>query len=208
MKLPVIIASVSILALASCGGGGRPEAQAASAVVNWRAVATPADRDRLRGWREAWTTAIDRARTSDPVRIAAQGALFDPDSVKTGAVPPAGTYRCRVFKLGAKGTAMAEFTAYPDFECRIADEGDVSSFHKRTGSQRPVGIVFHDNPSRAIFLGTLLLGDETRRMHYGRDAGRDLAGYVERVGDKRWRLVFPYPQFESILDVIELVPVG
>jgi len=27
---------------------------------------------------------------------------------------------------------------------------------------------------------------------------------VERVGDKRWRLVFPYPQFESILDVIEL----
>ena len=43
-------------------------------------------------------------------------------------------------------------------------------------------------------------------MHYGRDRERDLAGWVERVGDRRWRLIFPYPHFESTLDVIELVP--
>ena len=36
--------------------------------------------------------------------------------------------------------------------------------------------------------------------------GRDMAGYVERVGEKRWRLVLPWPKFELILDVIELVP--
>ena len=31
-----------------------------------------------------------------------------------------------------------------------------------------------------------------------------MAGVVERVGDNRWRLVLPYPRFESLLDVIEL----
>jgi hypothetical protein len=50
------------------------------------------------------------------------------------------------------------------------------------------------------------LGDETRAYQYGIDAERDLAGILERVGDQRWRLVFPYPHFESLLDVIELTP--
>ena len=57
-----------------------------------------------------------------------------------------------------------------------------------------------------MFLGTLVLGDETRAMQYGRDQDRDLAGWVERIGDNRWRLILPYPHFESTLDVIELVP--
>jgi hypothetical protein len=55
-------------------------------------------------------------------------------------------------------------------------------------------------------LGTLTLGDEPRAMPYGVDAQRDLAGFVERIGPARWRLVLPYPPFESQLDVIELVP--
>ena len=29
---------------------------------------------------------------------------------------------------------------------------------------------------------------------------------VERIGDNRWRLVLPAPAYESLLDVIELVP--
>ncbi|WP_152998778.1 DUF4893 domain-containing protein, partial [Sphingopyxis sp. H115] len=31
---------------------------------------------------------------------------------------------------------------------------------------------------------------------------------VERIGDNRWRLVLPAPAYESLLDVIELVPAG
>ncbi|OYY70920.1 DUF4893 domain-containing protein [Sphingomonas sp. 28-63-12] len=195
--------------LVACGGRHRGlETAVPTAAANWHAMATRADRVRLRGWREAWTEALDRARRDNAARIAAEGALFDPDQALAGAVPPTGTYRCRVFKLGAKGTAMAEFTSYADFRCRIDAEGNESSFYKLTGAQRPVGTIFHDNPKRAMFLGTLLLGDEVRQMHYGRDPARDLVGYVERLGDKRWRLVLPYPQFESILDVIELVPEG
>jgi hypothetical protein len=44
-------------------------------------------------------------------------------------------------------------------------------------------------------------------MDYGRDANRDMAGIVQRIGPRRWRLVLPYPHFESLLDVVELVPV-
>jgi hypothetical protein len=43
-------------------------------------------------------------------------------------------------------------------------------------------------------------------MQYGADPERDLAGYVERIGPNRWRLILPYPRFESMIDVLELVP--
>ena len=45
-------------------------------------------------------------------------------------------------------------------------------------------------------------------MQYGRDAERDLAGWVERVGPAQWRIILPAPRFESLTDVVELVPAG
>jgi hypothetical protein len=53
-----------------------------------------------------------------------------------------------------------------------------------------------------------MLGDEGRAMEYGVDPGRDVAGFVERIGPKRWRLIMPDPHFESKIDVMELVPTG
>jgi hypothetical protein len=79
-------------------------------------------------------------------------------------------------------------------------------FTKMTGSQRPVGDIFADNGRRMIFLGVLMLGDEPRALRYGRDRERNLIGLVERVGPSRWRIAFPHPHYESLLDVIELVP--
>jgi hypothetical protein len=57
-----------------------------------------------------------------------------------------------------------------------------------------------------IFLGTLQLGDENRALRYGDDRERDVAGIIERIGDSRWRLVLPYPRFESTIEVLELIP--
>jgi hypothetical protein len=57
-----------------------------------------------------------------------------------------------------------------------------------------------------VFLGTLMLGDERRAMEYGVDPNRDVAGFVERIGPNRWRLAMPRPHFESIVDVMELLP--
>lgn len=186
---------------------GGVSARAADAdVVDWRRIATPGDRIRLRKWRQAWVEALDRARVGNAPAIVAGGALFDPDRAFPGAVPPIGRYRCRVFKLGAKGTAMAEFTRYPDLACGVGTDGGTPTIYSLEGAQRPAGILFPETASRAVFLGTLVLGDERRAMQYGRDAARDLAGYIERVGEKRWRLVLPYPRFESVLDVVEVVP--
>jgi hypothetical protein len=79
---------------------------------------------------------------------------------------------------------------------------------KLTGVQRYVGLVFPGDAIRNVFLGTLVLADENRALQYGQDQRRDVAGYVERIGPNRWRLVMPQPHFESRLDVLELVPEG
>ena len=203
MRGRILATAIAISAAAAIAG---PASGSEADDLDWRRVATLGDRTRLRTWRQAWIEALDHARKNNADAIAAGGALFDPDRAYSGAIPPAGRYRCRVYKLGAKGTAMAEFTSYPDFACRIGSDGDVATFSKLEGAQRPIGVLFRDSASRAIFLGTLVIGDERHAMRYGRDASRDLVGYIERVGDRRWRLVLPYPRFESILDVVELVP--
>lgn len=177
--------------------------------TDWRRVATADDRMRLRNTRQAWLEALAKARAAGQGKaIAAQGLLFDPDRALAGAKPPAGDYRCRVFKLGGQRPGNRDFTAYPAFRCRIDPEGGLLSFYKIGGSQRPVGLIFDDGGARQIFLGTLSLGDEDLPMDYGRDANRDMAGIVERIGPRRWRLVLPYPHFELLLDVVELVPLG
>lgn len=176
---------------------------------DWRQVATPADRSRLRSWRGAWISAMANVRKADLMApIEADPNLFDPDRALPGAVPPEGSYRCRVTKLGANGTAMRELTAYPPVECRVDVIDGVVRMYKVGGVQRPVGRLYAESSTRAVFLGTMLIGDEHRPLNYGQDTKRDLAGYVERIGQHRWRMVLPSPRFESLLDVVDIVPAG
>jgi hypothetical protein len=176
--------------------------------ADWHRVATTGDRARLRNTRQAWIEALAKVRAAGQSRaIAAQGVLFDPDRALLSAKPPTGDYRCRVFKLGGQRPGNRDFTASPAFRCRIDREGEMLSFYKIGGSQRPAGLMFDDGQYRQIFLGTLSLGDEELPIDYGRDDNRDMAGVVERIGPRRWRLVLPYPHFESLLDVVELVPI-
>lgn len=175
--------------------------------ADWRDVATGADRLRLRGWRQSWMDALAKVTAPEELAVLrADPLLFDPDRALPTARPEAGSYLCRVFKLGANGTAMRNLTTYPAVDCMVKDEGDVSSLYKVSGAQRPVGLIFPDSGSRGVFLGTMVLGDETKPLKYGQDTNRDLAGYVERIGPRRWRLVLPQPRFESLLDVVEIVP--
>lgn len=176
--------------------------------VSWRTLATEDDRRRIRQWRDAWTSALEQARTAGhEAEIAREGALLDPDAALTGPLPPPGDYDCRTIKLGSpvmEGDLY--YVAYPPFRCRIRAENGRLTLTKLTGSQRPIGRLYTDLDRRMIFLGTLQLGDERRAYQYGIDRERDLAGLLERVDERRWRLVFPYPHFESLLDVIELTP--
>ncbi|MGN6154515.1 MAG: DUF4893 domain-containing protein [Sphingomicrobium sp.] len=173
---------------------------------DWRAIATDDDRTRLREWRDAFVSGLAEARASGhSTDIAREGALLDPDAAIGGPIPN-GSYRCRVIKLGAKSPGMLDYVAYPAFACTVQQRGKFQSFAKLGGSQRQAGVIFPNDQLRQVFLGTLMLGDEARAMQYGVDQDRDVAGFVERIAPDRWRLVMPKPHFESIVDVMELVP--
>ena len=188
-----------------------------SPAPDWRQTATSDDRDRLRDWRGAFVSALKDARASGhDAEIAREGALLEPDAALGGGPIPNGDYRCRVIKLGAKSPGMLDYVAYPAFDCRIRPvagvpanpPGGLQELAKLTGSQRYVGLVFPGDLMRQVFLGTIVLGDEQRAMQYGRDKERNIAGFVERIGPGRWRMIMPRPHFESQVDVLELVPMG
>lgn len=206
MKWMLPVAALLAPLLAGCSVYREATSSRLPAGATWQTIATDSDRSRIRNWRKTWDQALPLAQKADGGAIARDAALFDPDRAQSDAMPPAGTYRCRVFKLGANGPAARDFSAFPAYPCRIAEEGEVRSFTKLAGSQRPTGLLFTDSNARAIFLGTLVLSDETEPLRYGLDQTRDMAGYVERVGPRRWRLVLPHPRFESLLDVVELTP--
>ena len=202
-----VLAAVLLLTLPACATTAEPRKAAVDSPRDWRFVATGHDRERLRDWRDAFKTALERARAAGHgADMDREGALLQPDAA-IGEVPiPNGNYRCRVIKVGAKTAGMLEYVSYPGFACRVRSERGIQGFAKLTGSQRPVGLIFPNDALRQVFLGTLVLGDETRAMQYGRDEERDVAGFVEKIGPNRWRMVMPYPAFESLTDVMELIP--
>lgn len=174
---------------------------------NWHALATEDDRGRLRRWRNSWVTAIAQARAGGHGgEIDREGPLLDPDAALPGARPPPGAYACRTIKVGAASAGLPDYNVTAAFTCRIENIAGRLHFTRLDGGQRPIGILLPDNDRRLVFLGTLQLGDETAAIRYRRDTERDMAGFVERVGERRWRIAFPAPHFESLLDVIELVP--
>ncbi|HYN46928.1 MAG TPA: DUF4893 domain-containing protein [Allosphingosinicella sp.] len=206
--LAALLLALPIVA-ASAAAAQRDEVVSAAPNASWRSVATGDDRGRLRRWRDAWMEALAQVRAGDnAAEIVRGGVLFEPDAALADPAPPAGDYSCRTIKLGTPRRDLLDYVAYPAFRCRIALVGRRLHFTKLTGSQRPVGILFPDNGRRMVFLGTLMLSDETRALRYGRDRERDLVGIVERLAPDRWRIAFPFPHHESLLDVIELTPVA
>jgi len=203
-RLPLLLAP---FLLAACASEQTGPSGVVPAAESWRGIATRFDRDRMRKWRTAWVRALAKARAGGHAgEIAREGVLLKPDSALRGVAPPAGDYRCRVLKVGGQGEGLLDYVAYPFFDCRISAGAGAMDFVKLTGSQRPVGRLFADSDRRLVFLGTLQLGDEQGILRYGHDRQRDMIGLFERVGERRWRLAFPYPAFESTLDVIELLP--
>jgi hypothetical protein len=195
------------LLLPACASGETGPAAAVPAATGWRSIATDVDRERMRKWRSAWVKAVDQARAGGhAAEVAGEGVLLEPDAALKGVEPPPGDYRCRVVKIGGRGEGSLAYVAYPFFDCRIAADSGTLAFSKMNGSQRPIGRLFPDSDRRLVFLGTLQLGDEIGTLRYGHDRQRDMIGLLERIGERRWRLAFPYPAFESTLDVIELLP--
>jgi Domain of unknown function (DUF4893) len=196
-----------LLACSSCSVVEQPSGLIPRWTSAWKDVATDDDRQRLADWRKIFVNALDAAKKAGhSAEIVREGALLEPDAATAPSAIPNGIYRCRLIKIGAKADGNLPYVAYPSFYCRLKAERELQRFNKFGGSQRYVGLVFPGDAVRKVFLGTLVLGDETRALQYGQDQLRDVAGYIERIGPNRWRLIMPNPHFESQLDVMELVP--
>jgi hypothetical protein len=196
------------LALTSCSVIEQPSGLIPRWTTAWKEVATPDDRQRLSDWRAAFVGALAAAKKAGhSADIAREGPLFDPDAALSSPAIPNGMYRCRVFRLGRQADGLFDYVADPPFVCRVKANRDLQRLNKLNGAQRYVGLLFSADAVREVFLGTLVLGDETRALQYGQDQRRDVAGYLERIGPSRWRLVMPKPHFGSQLDVMELVPI-
>ncbi len=206
----VTLLCVMALTLSACSSDSLEPRAPKSRPNDWRLIVSDSDRDRLARWRTAWIAGLEKARAAgNAAQIAAQGPLLEPDRALEGQPAPSpGDYRCRVIKMGAQTKGMLDYVAYPWFTCRVTAEEGRYHFAKVDGSQRPVGDFFADDQRRMVFLGAMTLGDEARPLVYGRDAERDMAGIVERIGARRWRIVMPYPRWESTIDIFELVPKG
>src|SRR6185437_12440468 len=175
----------------------------------YKEVISENDRVRLRDWRKSFENGLAAARKSGHgAEIDREGALLDPDAALAGPAIPNGMYRCRVIKLGAKDPGNLDYVTYSGFSCRVKQEHALQRLGKLSGPQRYLGLIFPGDAIRNVFLGTLVFADEQRALQYGQDQQRDVAGYIERIGPNRWRLIMPAPHFESPLDVMELVPQG
>ena len=213
MRLFVRLASFAALsAAAACATTppppAPPPAPGAAVLMDWRGVISSTDRDRYQRRQAAWDLALQQARRQKGSGdLNSLGDLIRPDADRPGVTPPPGDYRCRTVKLGSQGGEDGlGYVVYGWFACRIEQTPNGLKFIKRTGSQRPSGLLFPENDRQMVFLGSMALASEPAARAYGRRPDRDMVGVVERIGERRWRLVIPWPANESNLDLIELVP--
>lgn len=206
MRAGLLLAA--LLGCSSCSVIEQPSGLIPRWTTNWKEVATQDDRQRLSDWRAALVAALDAAKTGGHgADIMREGALLEPDAALGQPAIPNGMFRCRVIKIGAKPeSGNPVYNVFPPFLCQVRAERGLQRFNKFGGSQRYVGLLFPGDAVHEVFLGTLVLGDEKQALQYGQDELRDVAGYVERIGPDRWRLIMPKPHFESEFDVMELVP--
>lgn len=210
---PSVLIALAALSVSACatppppppipGGPG-----AGPVLRDWRGIVTAGDRDRYNRLDAAWSLALQQARRQrGSGDLASTGDLIDPDAARPSVAPPPGDYRCRTVKLGSQGGEDGlGYVVYGWFDCRIEQTPNGLKFVKTTGSQRPAGLLFPENDRRMVLLGSMALADEPPANSYGQRPDRDLVAVLERIGEARWRLAIPWPQYESNLDLIELVP--
>ena len=207
LSLSAVLAAVLVSACATLPPPPPPPGDGV-VLRDWRGFVTPGDRDRYQRRDAAWRLALEQAwRQPGSGDLGTVGNLIDPDAAIAPVTPPVGNYRCRTVKLGTQGGEDGlGHVVYGWFACRIEMTPNGLKFVKRTGSQRPAGLLFPEARDHMILLGSMALASEAAANTYGRRPDRDMIAVLERIDEARWRLVIPWPQSESNLDLIELVP--
>ena len=175
--------------------------------ADWERIITPEDRDRLDRLAEAIKEGDARAAASSPAPedVGTLRALLDPPDAPVAAKQLAGDWRCRTIKVGDI------LVVYGWFKCRITAGHDGLLLEKISGSQRLTGYLYPDGPSRQILLGAATVNDQRPLPYSGlaneadlADLDADVVGVLTQPAPDRLRILFPFPRYESIYDVMEL----
>ncbi|WP_310497028.1 DUF4893 domain-containing protein [Sandarakinorhabdus sp.] len=196
----------AVLALAGCGGGDevRPYAVVRRPDI-WQNIIQESDRPRLAGLYSAWAAI---RRDVPPADLAALGAVVSDTAVRAGGFPGAGTYRCRMVRLGRRRDAPAgqPLVQVGDWQaCTLRADGTMMRLVGSGDGQTLSGTLFTDN-DRLVFLGTVRLPGEMGVLPYGTDRDRSQVGALQTVGEAHWRIALPWPRWQSKLNILELVP--
>lgn len=180
---------------------------AAAAAADWKTIITPADRDRLDRLAESIRKGDAAAAASNPTPAdtAALRAILDPPDSAVAVDRLAGNWRCRTIKVGEI------LVVYPWFKCRIAATADGPRLEKISGSQRLSGLLYPNGPRNLILLGAGTVNNQPPVPYSAlvgaggpADTDADIVGVLTQPAPDRLRIVFPFPRYESIYDVMEL----
>ena len=165
-------------------------------------IMTAGDKARLASFDRVRTEAIAEANEGGaPTDVATLDAVLAGGNLAfSEGFDLTGHWQCRTLKLGGN----LPLTVYGWFKCRVSDDGSGWKLEKLTGSQRTSGAFYTESDTRLIFIGASHYSDE-KPKRYGSDPDRDQIAYAVRPDEKRVRLEFPSPKYESKLDIIELV---
>lgn len=164
-------------------------------------VITVGDQMKLDAFDATFSAALAEAKAGgSPADVKAlEEALTGPALPIDAGPDPQGEWRCRTIKAG--GTVP--LAVYGWFKCRISDDGTGWILEKTSGSQRTKGKFYTASETRLTYLGAgYVAGEEQRR--YGQMPAFNQVAYAERRGENRILLMFPAPNFESKLDILEL----
>lgn len=212
MSRRLLLLSFCAVGLAGCATKGacppiNPAVAGRSGLPDWHIVITDPDHERLRSWRQSLVNALNGARAAGHgAEIDKAGVLLDPDAGVDDATLPVGFYHCQMTKLGAKAPSTVQYVVAPMHRCEVRPSDTITRLIQLDGLQRPSGRLYPDGPSRMLFLGTMVLADEKLPIVYGRDEERNMVGMLQRIGDKRWRMLLPHPSWESQSAVMEITP--
>ncbi|MHC1548564.1 DUF4893 domain-containing protein [Phyllobacterium sp. K27] len=164
-------------------------------------IITVPDKARLESYETTKAQALDEARKGgEPTDIAKLNDIFAASPLRFSEdFDMTGNWQCRTTKLG-KTTPLV---IYSWFKCRVTDDGSGWTLEKTSGSQRTKGRFFTDSDTRLIYLGSGYIAGEKPKK-YGSGADTDEVGYAYRMSKDSFRIEFPAPARESLLDVLEL----
>lgn len=175
--------------------------------ASWQEEISGYDRDRLADISEARAKGLAEAEQGTPARdLAVIHSVVNAEGASISEREIMGGWQCRTIKLGG----MAPSVVYSWFRCRIRDTRNGLYFEKVTGSQHMSGYL-DDYNGGFLLLGSTTVGKERARPYSGGNAGvgaasthSDAVGVITRIGERRLRIEFPYPFYESTFDVMEL----